>query len=371
MHSKAAVGITTFVIIAALLIGQISSLPTTKKALDVTSSSTSTTGVNDVTTAISSNKAAILPTSNSIGNKGYIRVSLDDSKLQELSAFATEQIRLRQKSAEISLKGVSFALKQISTSQAESNYKLTLVLANKGEKRSQFLICNVDIVHDASANQRQAKTNCVRANIVTGIQSIRPDGSFQEDADLAATVFAANEFNRQGNNSSPLTLLHYVASGSHEMISGTEYKLHMQVQTSPKDDQVLLCETSVLPRNPRMLHGTECGHLAGKDHTGSYSAADIKDADVKETAEFAANALKERQIVEASDGLIPVKIARVWKKPVRGIQRRLRMTLSNDGEGAQPSSYCLAVVFEDRLSGEYELVTGPGNTVCSPTPPTA
>ncbi|XP_057372486.1 uncharacterized protein LOC130693371 [Daphnia carinata] len=370
MHSEAAVVITTFVIIAALLIAQTSSLPTTKKALDIRSPSTTTTGTNDVTSVISSNKAAIPPTSNSIDNKGYIRVNLDDGNLQELSAFATGEIRLRQKSADLSLKGVSFALKQISTSLAESNYKMTLVLANKDEKRSQFLICNVDIVHDASANQRRVKTDCLRANIVTGIQSIRPDGIFQEDADLAAAVFAANELNRQSNNSSPLTLVHYVASGSHEMISGTEYKLHMQVQTSPKDDKVLLCETSVLPRSPKMLHGTECGTLAGKDDSGSYSAADVKDADVIETAEFAANALMERQVAEAPDELIPVKVARVWKKPVRGIQRRLRMTLSDDAEGGQPSSYCLAVVFEDRLSGEYELVTGAGNTVCSPTPPT-
>ncbi|KAI9561104.1 hypothetical protein GHT06_012060 [Daphnia sinensis] len=362
MHSKAAVVITTLVIIAALFIGQTSPLPTTKKALD-------TKTVNDVTTVISNNKAGALPTSNVIDNKGYIRVSLDDGHLRQLSAFATEEIRLRQKSPDLTLKGVSFALKQISPAES-NNYKLTLVLANKGEKRSQFLLCNVDIVHDA--NLRQAKPDCVRANIVTGIQSIRPDGSFQEDADLAATVFAANEFNRQqGNTSSPLTLLHYVASDSHEMISGTEYKVHVQVmQSSPKDDQLLLCETNVLPRNPRVLHGTECGAQAGKKNSASYSAADVKDADVKETAEFAAIALQERQLAEASDGMMPVKIESVWKKPVRGIERRLRMTLSDDAEGAQPSLYCLAVVFEDRLSGQYELVTGPGNTVCSPTPPT-
>jgi hypothetical protein len=359
---KSSTDLMITMVTALFLVGGISSLPT-KKAV--------TSG--GITTATTLSKAEFTPAAD---NKGYIRMVLDDPQLKELAAYATEEIRLRQQSPDLSLKGIVFALKQISTS---NNFKVTLVLAKTGEKPSQSLLCNVDVVVDGTNNERRlSKADCIRANIVSGIQSISSDGTFQEDADLAAAIFAATEFNRQNNSSSLLTLLHYTASGSLEMISGTEYKLQMQM--SDKKDQVLLCDTNVLPRTPRILHGVECSASAGrtdKDDVGSYNAADVKDADVKETAEFAANSLTERQVHKlstaaagADDLLSLVKVAKAWKKPVRGIQRRLRMTLSNEGI-TEPSSYCLAVVFEDRLSGEYELVNGPGTTVCSSTPPTA
>jgi hypothetical protein len=361
-------------IVAALFhVGEISSFPSTvtKKALPVKTAST------DGTTTLKSS------TTDPADNKGYIRIALDDPQVKELTDYATEEVRLHQQSTDLSLKGIAFVLKQISTASRTNNYKLTLVLTKTGEKPSQSLLCNVNILLGESANERQSKTNCIRANIVSGIQSISSNGTtLQEDADLAAAIFATTEFNRQNNNSSSsLILLHYIASGSLEMISGMEYKLHMQMQGSAKDD--LMCDANILPRTPRILHGVECGAMssvhAEKDVAGSYNTADVKDTDVKETAEFAANALTERQIIESStdsvsDRLSLVKVAKAWKKPVRGIQRRLRMTLSNDGEGVnEPSSYCLAVIFEDRLSGEYELVNGPGNTntVCSSTPPTA
>ena len=358
-------------IVAALfLVGEISSFPTvTKKALPVKTASTDGT-----TTTLKS-------TTDPSDNKGYIRIALDDPQVKELTDYATEEVRLHQQSTDLSLKGIAFALKQISTASRTNNYKLTLVLTKTGEKPSQSLLCNVNILLGESANERQSKTNCIGANIVSGIQSISSNGTLQEDADLAAAIFATTEFNRQHNNSSSsLILLHYIASGSLEMISGMEYKLHMQMQGSAKDE--LMCDANILPRTPRILHGVECGAMssvhAEKDVAGSYNTADVKDTDVKETVEFAANALTERQIIESSTGtdspdrLSLVKVTKAWKKPVRGIQRRLRMTLSNDGEGAnEPSSYCLAVIFEDRLSGEYELVNGPGNTVCSSTPPTA
>ena len=355
------------VVAALFLVSGISSFPTiTKTGLPVTTPT-------DGTAMATLSKAEFTPAE----NKGYIRMALDDPQIKELASYATEEIRLHQQSADLSLKGIVFALKQISTSRT-NNFKVTLVLTKTREKPSQSLLCNVDVMYEA--HERQSKANCIRANIVSGIQSISSDGTFQEDADLAAAIFATTEFNRQ-NNSSSLTLLHYIASGSLEMISGTEYKLHMQMRGSDKSDQkVLLCDTNILPRTPRILHGVQCGAMssvqAEKDELGSYNAADVKDADVKETAEFAANALTDRQVNELSTGggdrLSLVKVAKAWKKPVRGIQRRLRMTLSNDGEGiTEPSSYCLAVVFEDRLSGEYELVNGPGTTVCSSTPPNA
>lgn len=61
------------------------------------------------------------------------------------------------------------------------------MLTNRENKRSQFVVCNVDFVYGASGDQRQSRTSCVRSNIVTVIQSIRTS---QEDADLAYKNFS-------------------------------------------------------------------------------------------------------------------------------------------------------------------------------------
>lgn len=311
-----------------------------------------------------------------IASKGYIKVPLDDVNIKELSNFAVEEIRKDQKNAELSLKATVFALKEL-TSFKTRNYKLTMVLIKTGKKTSsRSLLCNVDIIYGTSVDQRKAKTiDCLKANIVSGLRSISSNGTVQEDADLASAIFAANQLDRlnstmNNNSSSSPVLMHYTSSLI-EMITGLEYKLKMKLKGSSLDNQVLVCDINVLPRKPRILHKANCGEIETElDDSTAFNETSIDDSDVKETAEFAADALTQRRGRMTTDRLSLISIDKAWKRPVRGIQRRLRLTLSHDDDGFQPSSYCYAVVFEDRLTGQYKLVTSPGTTICSSTPPT-
>lgn len=309
--------------------------------------------------------------------RGYIKVPLDDTNIKELSAFATEEIRKQRNTTDLALKATVFALKKLTTANSKiRDYKLTLVMTRTGKKVStRSLLCNVDVIYGATVDQRRAKIDCLKSNIVSGIRSISSNGTVDEDADLAAAIFAANQLERlkstMNDNSSPPVLMHYTASLL-EMISGTEFRLQMQVKGSAVNDPILVCDANVLPRKPRVLHKAHCGPTESNpsEDFATFDVTNVEDADVKETAEFVANALTQKRGRLNTDRLGLVQIDKAWKRPVRGIQRRLRMTLSHDAEGLQPSSYCYAVVFEDRLSGEYKLVTSPGTSICSSTPPT-
>ena len=343
-----------------MLMSQVSSLPATKNAALKIQTVTETARTEAPSTPASTNSVA----------RGYIRVSLDDAILPELAAFATTEVRKSHKSKDLTLKAISFALREISNSKT-GVYKLTLVLAKPEEDALvRSLVCNVDVMYSSSpADIRMLGTSCVRAHVASGIQSISSNGTVQEDGDLAAAIFAATQLHRQNItkylNSNQPTLMHYIASEPLELISGTEYKLQMQMRGSA---QVVVCDASVVPRKFRLVRAGECGtKRPAEENLESFSVANIGDRDVREAAQLAANALSEGR----ADNLKFVRIAKAWKKSVRGIQRKLRMTLSNDAGGDQPSAYCLVAVYEDRLSGEYELVTSLGFSTCSATPPTA
>lgn len=351
-----------FLLVFTLLIAQVSSLPATKNAA-LKIQTVTETAPTETSTPASTNSVA----------RGYIRVALDDAILPELAAFAATEVRKSQKSKDLILKAISFATREISTAKT-GVYKLTLVLAKPGEDAVvRSLACNVDIMYASVSDMRIMDTNCVRAHIASGIQSISTNGTVHEDADLAAAIFATTALNRQNitrtKNANPPTLMHYIASEPLELVSGTEYRIQMQMRGSA---QVVVCDANVVPRKIRELRGGECGaKRPSEENLGSFIEANIGDNDVREAAQFAANVLTERQGKTGADKLRLVRVAKAWKKSVRGIQRKLRMTLSNDVEGAQPSSYCLAAVYEDRLSGESELVTSLGFSTCSSTPPTA
>ena len=341
-------------IVAVLMIGQVSSLPAGLKVGPVSLTSLSIDELQEIA-------------------RGYTRMSVDDPMMKELGAFATEHVRKQQKSRDWTLKATVFALKQLVANSKLRNYKLTLVLIKTGKKTlTRSLLCNVDLVYGTPADQRQAKSDCIQSNIVSGIRAIGWNGTIQEDADLAASIFAANELGRlsstMSDNSSSSTLVHYTAS-TIEKISGTEYQLAIEIQ-SPNND-ILHCTTNIFPRKPRMLNRATCRPTPDQTEStdASFSETQTDGADVEDAADFAVTDLTQRRCRNKSDRLQLIRIERAWKKPVRGIQRRLRLTLSHEGE-SQPLSYCHAVVFEDRLSNEYQLVTSPGTSICSSTPPT-
>lgn len=340
------------------LIGQVSSLPTA--ATETKPVTSSTTDANTENIKFNLNAVA----------RGYVRVAVDDPVLQDLPAVVEEEVRKQQKLNDLNLVGIPYALKEISTSAA-TVYKLTTVFGRTGEPPSRYLLCNIDFVQGGAADQRLKAANCVKGNIVTGIQSVS-NGTVREDGDLAAAIFATTELKTKNDivkvKTTTLTLMHYTASSLMEMTSGTEYKLHMQL--SSVNAPVVICNLNVLPRSPRAVQTEECGGKGSINppNADSFNQAGAQERDIKDAAQFATNALSE-QAKTAKDRYRLVRIISAWKKPVRGIHRRLRMTLSNDVDGTTPSSYCQVVVFENRLTGTYELVTD--ETVCSSTPPPA
>lgn len=360
-------GLLTVLTITILMIGQLSSFPAPgQQQQDQQLPGGPVITSKSLITALSTDELQEIA-------KGYTRMSLDDGMLKELAAYATEHVRKQQNSRDWTLKATVFASKQVVTMSKLRNYRLTLVLTRMGKKSlTRSLLCNVDLVYGTPADQRRAKSDCIQSNIVSGIRSIGLNGTIVEDADLPAAIFAANELSRlkstMSDHTSAPTLVHYAASML-ERVSGTEYQMAIEIQ-SPSNE-ILHCQANVFPRKPRVLNRADCQARPDESQVPgeSFSETNVEDEDVQDAVDFAVRGLTQRRCRNHSERLQLVRIEKAWKKPVRGIQRRLRLTLAHEGE-IQPSSYCHAVVFEDRLSNEYELITSPGTSICSSTPPT-
>ncbi|EFX90106.1 hypothetical protein DAPPUDRAFT_299927 [Daphnia pulex] len=174
-------------------------------------------------------------------------------------------------------------------------------------------------------------------------------------ADFATSVMSA------ASSSGPLVLVKIVKAETTDLVTGTNYKLDLEVDyanAGPKSVP-LPCEVIVFHQpetDSQKMVRLSCTPLRkirqvadeDDDVSGGYKTIDVNDATVKEMAEFATSAIPEKM---NSGPVTLIKIIKAKSQFVAGINFKLTLEL----EGVQGAIQCDVIVFYQRWSKTRKL----------------
>lgn len=174
-------------------------------------------------------------------------------------------------------------------------------------------------------------------------------------ADFATSVMSA------ASSSDPLVLVKIVKAETTDLVTGTNYKLDLEVDyanAGPKSVP-LPCEVIVFYQpetDSQKMVRLSCTPLRkirqvadeDDDVSGGYKTIDVNDATVKEMAEFATSAIPEKI---NSGPVTLIKIIKAKSQFVAGINFKLTLEL----DGVQGAIQCDVIVFYQRWSKTRKL----------------
>jgi hypothetical protein len=182
-------------------------------------------------------------------------------------------------------------------------------------------------------------------------------------ADFATSVMSV------ASSSGPLVLVKIVKAETTDLVTGTNYKLDLEVDyanAGPKSVP-LPCEVIVFHQpetDSQKMVRLSCTPLRkirqvadeDDDVSGGYKTIDVNDATVKEMAEFATSAMPEKM---NSGPVTLIKIIKAKSQFVAGINFKLTLEL----DGVQGAIQCDVIVFYQRWSKTRKLT----QSKCIPT----